>query len=138
MAGALHNLCHNQYGDHGRELEWTATFFLEITLPSLVIPFFGMLLTVYVQGRAFLWPESVGVQGHWQAYVEGLKRAGWLFGLSGNLSREIPALLLVRIPTFKYSNSVLYTNIILSRTSSSKPAKWNPITNPLILFLNFR
>ena len=97
--------------------------FLEITLPSLVIPFIGMfmgilraalwglllspaypplrllmiphsltlilegqgyimgLLAVYVQGKAFLWPESAGVVGHWQGYVEGLKRTGWLYCL---------------------------------------------------------
>jgi hypothetical protein len=97
--------------------------FLEITLPSLVIPFIGMfmgilrsalwglllspaypplrllmiphsltlilegqgyilgLLAVYVQGKAFLWPESAGVQGHWRGYVEGLKRTGWLYSL---------------------------------------------------------
>jgi len=97
--------------------------FLEITLPSLIIPFFGMLmgvvravlwglllspaypplrllmiphsltlilegqgyiiglLAVYVQGRAFLWPGSVGMDGHWRGYVEGLKRTGWLYTL---------------------------------------------------------
>jgi hypothetical protein len=95
--------------------------FLEITLPSLVIPFIGMLvgvlrailwglllspaypplrmvmiphsltlilegqgyimglLAVYVQGKAFLWPASVGVEGHWRGYIEGLKQAGWLY-----------------------------------------------------------
>jgi hypothetical protein len=97
--------------------------FLEITLPSLVIPFIGMfmgilraalwglllspaypplrllmiphsltlilegqgyimgLLAVYVQGKAFLWPGSAGVEGHWQGYLEGLKRTGWLYSL---------------------------------------------------------
>ena len=97
--------------------------FLEITLPSLVIPFIGMfmgilraalwglllspayppirmlmiphsltlilegqgyilgLLAVYVQGKAFLWPESAGVEGHWRGYIEGVKRTGWLYSL---------------------------------------------------------
>jgi len=96
---------------------------LEITLPSLVVPFSGMvmgvvraalwglllspaypplrmlmiphsltlilegqgyilgLLAVYVQGRAFLQPGSVGVEGHWAGYIEGLKRTGWLYSL---------------------------------------------------------
>jgi hypothetical protein len=94
-----------------------------ITLPSLVIPFSGMLvgiyravlwglilspanpdlrlamiphsltlvlegqayiltmLAAYVQGRAFLWPRTVGVEGHGQGYLEGLKRTGKLYGL---------------------------------------------------------
>ncbi len=97
--------------------------FLEITLPSLVVPFIGMfmgvlraalwglllspaypplrllmiphsltlilegqgyimgLLAVYVQGKAFLWPGSIGVEGHWRGYVEGLKQTGWLYSL---------------------------------------------------------
>lgn len=97
--------------------------FLEITLPSLVIPFIGMfmgilraalwglllspayppirflmiphsltlllegqgyimgLLAVYVQGKAFLWPDSAGVTGHWRGYIEGVKQTGWLYTL---------------------------------------------------------
>ena len=39
------------------------------------------LLAVYVQGRAFLQPGSVGVEGHWAGYIEGLKRTGWLYSL---------------------------------------------------------
>jgi hypothetical protein len=39
------------------------------------------LLAVYVQGRAFLWPHSVGVEGHWKGYLEGLKRTGLLYTL---------------------------------------------------------
>jgi hypothetical protein len=95
--------------------------FLEITLPSLIIPFLGFLLgiyravlwglilspaypalripmiphsitlliegqgyilalfAVYLQGRAFLWPKSVGLETHRQGYVEGLKRTGKLY-----------------------------------------------------------
>jgi hypothetical protein len=108
-----------------------ATFFVnlllgslaEITLPSLIIPFSGLimgvvravlwglilspanpglrlamiphsltlllegqgyilaLLAVYVQGRAFLWPQTAGVEGHARGYVEGLKRTGKLYVL---------------------------------------------------------
>ena len=108
-----------------------ATFFVnlllgslaEITLPSLIIPFSGMLigvvravlwglilspaepslrlamiphsltlllegqgyilalLAVYIQGRAFLWPNTAGVAGHGRGYVEGLKRTGLLYVL---------------------------------------------------------
>jgi len=108
-----------------------ATFFVnlllgslaEITLPSLIIPFSGLimgvvravlwglilspanpglrlamiphsltlllegqgyilaLLAVYVQGRAFLWPHTAGVEGHARGYVEGLKRTGKLYVL---------------------------------------------------------
>lgn len=95
----------------------------EITIPSLIIPFSGLLmgviravmwglmlspaypalrmamiphsltlllegqgyviglLAVYVQGRAFLSPASVGVEGYWRGYLEGLKRTGWLYVL---------------------------------------------------------
>ena len=94
-----------------------------ITLPSLVIPFSGLLvgmfravlwglilsptdpnlrllmiphsltlilegqayilamLAAYVQGRAFLWPRSVGVETHGQGYIAGLKRAARIYVL---------------------------------------------------------
>ncbi len=94
---------------------------IDLTLPSLIVPFSGMLLgifravlwgfllspaspqlrfamiphsltlllegqgyilvllAVYVQGRAFLWPRSAGVEGHWKGYLEGLKRTGLLY-----------------------------------------------------------
>ncbi|HOQ99044.1 MAG TPA: stage II sporulation protein M [Anaerolineae bacterium] len=94
---------------------------VQITLPSLIVPFFGVLmglyravlwglllspaspqvagpmiphsltlllegqgyiiamLGVYIQGKAFLWPRSVGAEGHRQGYVAGLKRAAWLY-----------------------------------------------------------
>ena len=87
-----------------------------ITIPSLVIPFVGLLMGVYrailwglifypghpdmqiimiphsltlilegqayilalfgayLQGRAFLWPKSVGLESRWRGYLEGLKR----------------------------------------------------------------
>lgn len=92
--------------------------FLSITLPSLVVPFFGFLLGiyraviwgllfspahpdlrmmmiphsitliiegqayilalfgVYLQARAFLQPQSVGLETRGQGFVEGLKRTG--------------------------------------------------------------
>ena len=92
-----------------------------ITIPSLVIPFVGLLMGVYrailwglifypghpdmqiimiphsltlilegqayilalfgayLQGRAFLWPKSVGLESHWQGYLEGLKRTGKIY-----------------------------------------------------------
>ncbi len=95
--------------------------FFEITVPSLVVPFAGLLmgsfrallwglllspaapelarpmvphsltlilegqgyilamLAVYVQGRAFLWPRTVGEAGHWRGYLAGLKRTGLLY-----------------------------------------------------------
>jgi hypothetical protein len=94
-----------------------------ITLPSLVIPFSGLLvgiyravlwglilspaspdlrlamiphsitlliegqayiltmLAAYIQGRAFLWPHTVGVDSHKQGYVEGVKRSARLYVL---------------------------------------------------------
>ncbi len=97
--------------------------FAEITIPSLIVPFSGMLIGVirailwglllspanpslrlvmiphsltlllegqgyilalfaaYVQGRAFLWPHTAGVEGHARGYVEGLKRTGKLYVL---------------------------------------------------------
>lgn len=39
------------------------------------------LLAVYVQARAFLWPQSVGLMTRWQGYVEGLKRTGKIYVL---------------------------------------------------------
>jgi hypothetical protein len=95
--------------------------FAEISLPSLVIPFSGLLIGViravlwglilspanpglrlvmiphsitlllegqgyilallaaYLQGRAFLWPKTAGVEGHARGYREGLKRTGKLY-----------------------------------------------------------
>jgi hypothetical protein len=37
------------------------------------------LLAAYIQGRAFLWPKSVGVETHAKGYLEGLKRTGRLY-----------------------------------------------------------
>ena len=37
------------------------------------------LLAVYVQARAFLWPQSVGLMTRWQGYLEGLKRTGRIY-----------------------------------------------------------
>lgn len=95
--------------------------FASITLPSLIIPFSGMLvgiyrailwglllspanpdlrlvmiphsitliiegqayiltmLAAYIQGRAFLWPKSVGFETRAKGYLEGLKRTGKLY-----------------------------------------------------------
>jgi hypothetical protein len=95
--------------------------FLEITVPSAIIPFSGLLLgsyravlwglilspanpelrlamiphsitlliegqayilvmlAAYVHGRAFLWPKTVGVEGHGRGYLEGLKQTGKLY-----------------------------------------------------------
>jgi len=39
------------------------------------------LFAVYLQGRAFLWPKSVGLETHKQGYVEGLKRTGRMYVL---------------------------------------------------------
>jgi hypothetical protein len=97
--------------------------FGSITLPSLIIPFSGMLvgvyravlwglilspahpglrlamiphsitlilegqayiltmLAAYIQGRAFLWPKTVGLERRGQGYLEGLKRTGKLYVL---------------------------------------------------------
>jgi len=38
-----------------------------------------VLLGVYLQGRAFLWPKSVGLESRWQGYQEGLKRTGKIY-----------------------------------------------------------
>lgn len=95
--------------------------FASISLPSLIIPFSGLLMGIYravlwglifspahpdmqtiiiphtltlilegqayilvmlaafLQGRAFLWPQSAGVQGHLRGYLEGLKRTGKIY-----------------------------------------------------------
>lgn len=37
------------------------------------------LLAAYIQGRAFLWPKSVGMEGRARGYLEGLKRTGKLY-----------------------------------------------------------
>lgn len=108
-----------------------ATFFVNlfigsfgtITLPSLLIPFSGILigfyravlwglilspahpdlrlimiphfvtlilegqayiltmLAAYIQGRAFLWPKTVGLERRGQGYIEGLKRTGKIYVL---------------------------------------------------------
>jgi hypothetical protein len=97
--------------------------FGSITLPSLIIPFSGMLvgcfrailwglilspanpdlrlamiphsltliiegqayiltmLAAYIQGRAFLWPNRIGLESRGQGYLEGLKRTGKLYVL---------------------------------------------------------
>ena len=97
--------------------------FASVTLPSLIIPFSGLLvgvyrailwglllspanpdlrltmiphsitliiegqayiltmLAAYIQGRAFLWPKSVGLESRTKGYLEGLKRTGKLFSL---------------------------------------------------------
>jgi hypothetical protein len=94
---------------------------LYITVPSLIIPFCGLLLGVYrailwglifspmhpsmrmvmlphaltlilegqayvlamlaafIQGRAFIWPQTVNVEGHWRGYLEGLLRTGKIY-----------------------------------------------------------
>ena len=106
-----------------------ATFFVNllagsfgtITLPSLIIPFSGILvgfyravlwglilspahpdlrmvmiphsltlilegqayiltmLAAYLQGRAFLWPKTVGLESRGRGYLEGLKRTGKIY-----------------------------------------------------------
>jgi hypothetical protein len=95
--------------------------FVDITLPSLIIPFSGLLmgivravlwglllspahpdlrlamiphsltlviegqayvlalLAVYIHGRALFQPQSVGVEGHWKGYFEGLKRTAKIY-----------------------------------------------------------
>lgn len=34
------------------------------------------LFAIYLQGRAFLWPKSVGLKTYKQGYVERIKRTG--------------------------------------------------------------
>ncbi len=37
------------------------------------------LLAAYIQGRAFLWPKTVGLETRAKGYVEGLKRTGKIY-----------------------------------------------------------
>jgi hypothetical protein len=37
------------------------------------------LFGVYLQGRAFLWPRSVGLETRGQRYIEGLRRTGKVY-----------------------------------------------------------
>jgi hypothetical protein len=37
------------------------------------------LLAAYIQGRAFLWPKTVGLESHVKGYLEGLKRTGKIY-----------------------------------------------------------
>jgi hypothetical protein len=37
------------------------------------------LLAAYVQGRAFLWPKSIGLESRAKGYLEGLKRTGRIY-----------------------------------------------------------
>ena len=39
------------------------------------------MLAAYIQGRAFLWPKSVGLERRGQGYLEGLKRTGKMYVL---------------------------------------------------------
>jgi hypothetical protein len=39
------------------------------------------LLAAYIQGRAFLWPKTVGLESRAKGYLEGLKRTGKLYVL---------------------------------------------------------
>jgi hypothetical protein len=38
-----------------------------------------VMFGVYLQGRAFLWPKSAGVEGASRGYLEGLKRTGKVY-----------------------------------------------------------
>jgi hypothetical protein len=40
-----------------------------------------VMFAVYLQGRAFLWPKSSGVEGFGRGYLEGLKRTGKVYSL---------------------------------------------------------
>ena len=95
--------------------------FASVTLPSMIIPFSGILvgayrailwglllspanpdlrmvmiphsitlvlegqayiltmLAAYIQGRAFLWPKTVGLESRAKSYLEGLRRTGKLY-----------------------------------------------------------
>jgi hypothetical protein len=37
------------------------------------------LLAAYIQGRAFLWPKTVGLESRAKGYLEGLKRTGKIY-----------------------------------------------------------
>ena len=37
------------------------------------------MLAAYIQGRAFLWPRSVGLESRTKGYLEGVKRTGKLY-----------------------------------------------------------
>jgi hypothetical protein len=37
------------------------------------------MLAVYVQGKAFLRPQTYGLADHARGYVEGLRRTGWIY-----------------------------------------------------------
>jgi len=37
------------------------------------------LLAVYLHGRALFRPQSLGVEGHWRGYLEGLKQTARLY-----------------------------------------------------------
>jgi hypothetical protein len=37
------------------------------------------MFALYLQGRAFLWPKTAGVEGHWRGYLEGLKQTGKMY-----------------------------------------------------------
>jgi hypothetical protein len=94
---------------------------IQISLPSLIIPFSGLLmgvvraclwglllspsntslagpmiphslvlllegqayilvmLSVFVQGKAFVRPQAYQIDGHLRGYLEGLRRAGWIY-----------------------------------------------------------
>jgi hypothetical protein len=39
------------------------------------------MLAAYIQGRAFLWPNRIGLERRGQGYLEGLKRTGKLYVL---------------------------------------------------------
>jgi hypothetical protein len=39
------------------------------------------MLAVYIQGKAFIWPEAYRQIGHLRGYVEGLRRTGWIYVL---------------------------------------------------------
>ena len=39
------------------------------------------MLATYLQGRAFLWPKTVGLESRGRGYLEGLKRTGKIYVL---------------------------------------------------------
>ncbi len=39
------------------------------------------MLAVYIQGKAFLRPQAYGISSRGRGYLEGLKRAGWVYVL---------------------------------------------------------